>query len=490
MPSPPLFRAEAIAARQAQWLGAVHLARPLGFSVVTAVSLALAALLLGYVTWGEMTRKARLAGLLVPAAGSLAVNAQAMGTLARVAVAEGETVQAGDTLFVLSTDRASAQGDTAVLVAASLAQRKGALESERALRTLQNQQRQQALADRLRSLNAEIRQQAAERELLGRRVVLAQTSLARQQQLAGEGFVSAAQTQTKAEELIDLQSRAQGGERNQTALARDAASLQAEMAATHTQTQTELAQITRALAALGQEATENDSRRQLLVLAPQSGVVTALHAKPGQSIAPGQSLATMVGGCVAAGNNNGGQLRQAQQAHHAQHATGLTPGLSLTLASLAAPPAAVAAANSAAKLSAASAATACGPALEAQLFAPSRTAGFVQVGQTVMLRYAAFPYQKFGMHQGQITAISATPINPQDLPPGSQQALMQAAQSSEPLYRISVALHNQSITTYGQAQVLKPGMALDADVLQDRRAIWEWVLEPVLAARANAQVRL
>jgi hypothetical protein len=25
-------------------------------------------------------------------------------------------------------------------------------------------------------------------------------------------------------------------------------------------------------------------------------------------------------------------------------------------------------------------------------------------------------------------------------------------------------------------------MALDADVLQDRRAVWEWLLEPVLAA--------
>ncbi len=37
-------------------------------------------------------------------------------------------------------------------------------------------------------------------------------------------------------------------------------------------------------------------------------------------------------------------------------------------------------------------------------------------------------------------------------------------------------------------QTLKAGMALDADVLQDRRAVWEWLLEPVLAAAGMARI--
>jgi len=49
------------------------------------------------------------------------------------------------------------------------------------------------------------------------------------------------------------------------------------------------------------------------------------------------------------------------------------------------------------------------------------------------------------------------------------------------LYRIKVKLEKQSIQAYGQLQALKPGMTLEADVLQDRRKIWEWVLEPILA---------
>jgi membrane fusion protein len=123
--------------------------------------------------------------------------------------------------------------------------------------------------------------------------------------------------------------------------------------------------------------------------------------------------------------------------------------------------------------------------LQAHLYAPSRTAGFVRTGQAVWLRYAAYPYQKFGLAQGDVIEVSQTPIAPQDLPPGQQQALSQAAQSIEPLYRITVSLANQSIFAYGRDHLLKPGMALEADVLQDRRAVWEWVLEPLLAVPAR-----
>jgi membrane fusion protein len=31
---------------------------------------------------------------------------------------------------------------------------------------------------------------------------------------------------------------------------------------------------------------------------------------------------------------------------------------------------------------------------------------------------------------------------------------------------------------------LKPGMTLEADVVQDKRAVWEWIFEPLLALRA------
>lgn len=56
---------------------------------------------------------------------------------------------------------------------------------------------------------------------------------------------------------------------------------------------------------------------------------------------------------------------------------------------------------------------------------------------------------------------------------------MRQGGAGEPLYRVRVRLERQSITTYGQAQPLKAGMALDASVLLERRKLYEWVLEPL-----------
>ena len=104
------------------------------------------------------------------------------------------------------------------------------------------------------------------------------------------------------------------------------------------------------------------------------------------------------------------------------------------------------------------------------------------------LRYAAYPYQKFGLHTGHITDVSTTPFAPNELPPNLSQQLMAQAGSNEALYRINVHLDEQDIKVYGEAMPLKPGLTLEADVLQERRKVWEWVLEPVLAARQQIKV--
>ena len=126
--------------------------------------------------------------------------------------------------------------------------------------------------------------------------------------------------------------------------------------------------------------------------------------------------------------------------------------------------------------------------LQAHLYAPSHTAGFVRPGQTVYLRYAAYPYQKFGLYAGRITAVSSTPFAPNELPPNLAQQLLSQAGSNQALYRINVQLADQSIRAYGEDVALKPGLTLEADVLQERRKVWEWVLEPVLAARQQVKV--
>jgi membrane fusion protein len=98
---------------------------------------------------------------------------------------------------------------------------------------------------------------------------------------------------------------------------------------------------------------------------------------------------------------------------------------------------------------------------------------------------AAYPYQKFGLAKGRVIKLSGTPIAPQDLPHGQGTALLAVTQSNEPLYRIEVALAAQHIMAFGAAHQLRPGMTVDADIVQDVRGIWEWVFEPLLAIHAR-----
>lgn len=434
-----LFRPEVAAAQTAQWMGSVRLHRPLSFSVVTGSALAIAMALIAFATWGEVNRKAHLSGLLVPTLGTLNITTPQPGTVVQLPVAEGQTVQAGDVLLVLSAERSTLRNgvadDTSARIAQQIATRAQSLQTERSLRELQSRQREQVLNDRIRTTQAELRQTDEEANLLQRRVQLAQTTLERNQQLAKDGFVSAAQVQNRQEELIDTSARLQSSQRSKTSLQRDLQTAKAERDALAAQLQADNNQLDRSQASLDQEATENTARKSMVITAPFAGTVTALGLQAGQSVQTGQTLLTL----LPLGTLNSAEPNKA-------------------------------------------------PGLQAHLYAPSRTAGFVRPGQTVYLRYAAYPYQKFGLYAGKITSVSATPFAPSELPPNLAQQLLAQAGSNEAMYRVNVQLADQSLKAYGEDIALKPGLTLEADVLQERRKVWEWVLEPVLAARQQMKV--
>lgn len=116
-----------------------------------------------------------------------------------------------------------------------------------------------------------------------------------------------------------------------------------------------------------------------------------------------------------------------------------------------------------------------GSTLQAQLLVPSRAIGFIEPGNRVVMRYQAFAYQKFGQQYGRITDISRSALSPGEL----AVLLGQSSRQTEPMYRVRVKLDSQDVLAYGKPQPVKPGMALNADILMDRRRLIEWVFEPL-----------
>lgn len=409
---PNLFRPEVVEGRRQGWLGSIQLIRPVSFTVLTVFVVTTTVAVVSYLSLGEYTRKARVSGYLVPDSGVIRLVTPQPATVVERHVTEGQAVRQGDVLFVLSLERATLQGGTQAAVQQSLAARERSLQASSKQQALLQQTQSAALQRQIGDMKRELAQIGTEADLQRERLGLAQQAQARLESLHNENFVSSAQVQTKAEEVLGLRAQLQGLERLGATKQREIGSLEAQLRELPLRSQAQLGEIDRDIAELLQKSAENEAQTRIVIRAPQDGVVTSVLAERGQTATPATALASLVPADAR---------------------------------------------------------------LQAHLFAPSSAVGFVRSEQAVLLRYQAYPYQKFGHQAGHVMQVSRTPLQAAEL------ASLALPASNEPLYRITVALDQQAVQAYGQAQPLAPGMQLDADVLLDRRRLIEWIFEPVLS---------
>jgi membrane fusion protein len=437
-PSSALFRAEALAAQSSQLLGGIRLAQPLAYSVWAAGALVVLASIGSVMAFGDVTKRATLTGVLTPEGGMPRLVSPVNGTVLEVKAREGEQVAADAPLFVISTERQSASGATSGAVALRMSERHLLAEQDVRRADERFDTRKRAVTDRLAALERDSAALERERALATSRVQLAQKQAERIDALASSGFVSDSQQQTKQDELLAARQQAEALERNQAALAKEKLALQLQLREAEQQLGSDRAEVSKALAYLAQEQAENESRRTTVIRAPRAGTVTGLTVQVGQAVQAGAPLAQLMPG---EGTQTPGEGTQAKP--NAPQAASQAP-------------------------------------LQAHFYAPTRSAGFVEPGQAVRLRYAAFAYQKFGQHQGTVIAVDRTPYTPGELPSQALAALQTSAGASpEAVYRVTVQIEHQHIMAYGKPQPLKPGMVVEADVIQRTSKLWEWVTEPL-----------
>lgn len=120
--------------------------------------------------------------------------------------------------------------------------------------------------------------------------------------------------------------------------------------------------------------------------------------------------------------------------------------------------------------------------LEAELLVPSNAIGFVKPGDKVALRYASYAYQKFGSQLGTVKTVSKTPISPVDL-----NSLI-GTQFTAPMYKIRVEIPSEAMRIYGKERKLLAGTGIDADIMLERRKLYEFIFEPAFAIKQKAAV--
>ena len=347
-----LFRKEALEHQQQRPLGDTILLRPLSFSLLTAFAVVSALAVLAFVTWGEYTRKATVKGYLAPTQGLIKVYAPEAGTLIEKHAHDGQVVRKGQPLFVLSTERSSRETtETQAAAIEQLRDRRDSLARSAEQQASIDQIQKRTVEEKLRGMQAELRQLDAEIQTQEQRVAGAKVILERNQALLEQHFVSPVQLQQRKDELLDQRGRLQSLQRNRMTLTRDLGALRLEHDSLDLKAQTQRAATEREMSTLTQQMTEYESRRNVVITAPSDGTVTTILAERGQMATPSVPLLSIL--------PSGAQL-------------------------------------------------------EAQLLVPTRAVGFIAPKQSVALRYQAFPYQRFGSYRGRVTQVSRTLITPNE----------------------------------------------------------------------------
>lgn len=116
--------------------------------------------------------------------------------------------------------------------------------------------------------------------------------------------------------------------------------------------------------------------------------------------------------------------------------------------------------------------------LRAEVWLSNDDIGFVKQGQTVRMKFAAFPFQKYGMVQGRVEHIGADAVD------AAQEGTSAAAPGATPrsTYKALVALDASSLEADGTRFPLSAGMQANAEILLGTRSVLEYLLSPMQKA--------
>ena len=410
-----LFRQEAIDAQREKFLGEATIARPVPFWVFTLLAAGIAGLLIAVAVWGQYQRRERVEGYLALDSGAARVLSQDAGRVTELMVKEGDEVQAGDALARISLERSTVSGtSTSDSVAAEMQVRRASLEREQEqLRTLGEQQVEQ-LRRRARDLENELVHVDREMKLQETRVKSTREQADRFKSLAGEKFVSDVAAKQKQDEVTDQEIKLQALRRQRSQVERDLGAARMEEPQVALRMRAQADQLARQASELTEGLSQVEAKRESVLRAPMAGIVTNIAVNRGQSIAADAPLAMVL------------------------------PK---------------------------------GSGLHAELLVPTRAIGFVRSGAEVILRYDAFPHERFGQYKGVITGIGNNVWTQ-----GERVGPMSAR---EPVYRVDVQLERQNVAALGQEFPLRPGMVVNADLLLEKRTLLEWLFEPVLQLKGR-----
>jgi membrane fusion protein len=406
-----LFRRQVVENRRERLLGVVSLNTPVATWLVTGLFVLIGVGIVALLAFAPYDRSVRVIGRLVPEQGLVHVYALEAGVVEEVKVRQGDDVALGAPLVRINKERGltDARGNTTAMLA-EIDKQEAELKKRLELTVTRFKAEKAALETLRANLEKELGPLKQQRERQEQRTELMSARFAQTTTLATRGIVSQEENQRRQDELLAQQQVSDELGRLLLSNEREISTIESRTGLLQSEEELALADIRAQLASVRQRRVEAESQGHVVIESPLEGRVASVQARLGQTVVP-ESLQMI-----------------------------LLPKDSK---------------------------------LEAELFVPTRAAGFIKPGQHVNLLYDAFPYQKFGAARGEVTQVSSAIINPNELNIG--------VKLEEPVYRVTVNINKQTIDAYGQVFQLQPGMTLQADIVVEEVILWEMLFEPLLA---------
>jgi membrane fusion protein len=407
-----LFRKEAVDHAHRRLDGQVLITTPISLKFVSAALIALLVSASVFLTQASYARKETVTGWVAPTGGLVRVVARQGGQVDRLSIREGDRVRVGEVIAVAGLSAEVDGTDTGTALISSLGIQEAALDAEAAAQLAQINVRGEGLAATRQSLVDDLSELEFRAGMTDERLEIAQRNFARSQDLFDRGFISESALDTAKGQLLASEQGASQTRSSMASASHRIEDLDLQLAQLEFERRSAISSIDQRRAGLRQQRTTVQSQSSSEISSPINGIVMAIPVELGQTLPPGGTIAVI------------------------------------------------------------------GPddaELIAELYVPSRAIGFVRQGQLVNLMYEPFPFQRFGMGSGVVSAVSQTVLGPGEL-------VIPGLTMEEPVFRVRVTLNSDTVSAYNESYSLRPGMLLAADIVTDRRSLIEWLFDPLYAS--------
>ncbi len=385
-----------------------------------------AAILLPWAMLSKVDETGSARGRLEPKGKTLKIDAPVAGTVATVKVKEGQTVRSGQTLLELESELARTELQQAQAKLEGQMNRGAQLivvqnQLKTAVRTQQQQSQAQeseqlAQLDQIRQrLNSSRKAYALEKD----RLAVTQNDVQRHRSLWQKGVIS----KSKLEEVEGVMFERQ----------RLLQQVQSDIQEATTELEKQQSAYERVMRT--GELAVLESQRQLKELQSQ---VVDVHSEIAQTKKQIQSLQFQLRQQVLRAPTNGSIFQLSIQ----NAGSVLQPGQ--TIAQIAPQ----------------------GAALVFRAQMPSQESGFLRVGMPVKLKFDAYPFQDYGVVEGNLRWLS----------PDSK--VVETAQGNVETFELEIALDQTYIQNQNQRVALTPGQTATAEVIVRQRRIIDFILDP------------